>query len=424
MSPAWNTPVLPAAAAALALALAACAGGARLPPPPPQTFSAAEIQKGAELAKLADCQGCHTADGGQAFAGGRPLNSPFGTIYTRNITPDPRTGLGRYSREAFIRALRRGVRFDGAELYPAMPYDHFAYADDEDLGALYAYLMTRRPKDQPPTPNKLIPPANIRGAVAIWKALFFHPGRFQPTPGRSVAFNRGAYLVQSLGHCGACHTPHNFLDAEETSKPLQGGVQEGWYAPPLNALSPASVPWTPEHVYSFLRTGFDRDHSAAAGPMGSVVRELARAPEADVRALSVYLATLMQPSPAAKGAARPADHVAQAAAAQPAGARLYAGACAACHDAGAAMMREGRPPLQFATPPQEDRPTDVVQVILHGLQPATGPRGPYMPAFAGTLSDAQVADVAAYVRARYSDRPPWKDLASAVAKARRQGGEG
>ena len=195
-------------------------------------------------------------------------------------------------------------------------------------------------------------------------------------------------------------------------------------SPSHNGLSPASVPWTPERVYRFLRTGFDRDHSAAAGPMGSVVRELARAPEPDVRALSVYLATLMQPASAAKGRAAPADHAAQAAAAQPAGAALYAGACAACHDAGAAMMREGRPPLQFATPPQEDRPTDVIQVILQGVQPATGPRGPYMPAFAGTLSDGQVAAIAAYVRARYSDRPPWKDLTSAVAKGRRQGGQG
>jgi nicotinate dehydrogenase subunit B len=420
MLPGWKSAAL-AAAPILALVLAACAGGA-LPPPEPQSFDQAQVMKGAALAKLGDCQGCHTADGGQAYAGGRPLGTPFGTIFTTNITPAPRTGLGRYSRDAFVRAMHRGVRADGAQLYPAFPYDHFAYADDGDLGALYAFLMTRRPVERAPTPNRLIPPTNFRPLIGVWKALFFHPGRFAPAADQSAEFNRGAYLVQSLGHCGACHTPHNALGAENTKQPLDGGYQEGWYAPPLNQLSPAAVAWTPERMYRYLRTGIDQDHAAAAGPMGSVVRELARAPEADLRALSLYLATTMQPSPAGQGRSPPPDRAQAAAAAHPEGAALYAGSCAACHDAGAPMMREGRPPLQFGTPLHEADPKDAIQIVLKGLDPPVGRKGPYMPSFDGAFTDAQLAEIMAYVRARYSDQPPWQGLAGAVGKARKEGG--
>ncbi|MDB5493585.1 MAG: cytochrome c, class, partial [Phenylobacterium sp.] len=312
-----------ALAALAALTLSACAG--RLPPPPPQSFDRAEVELGAGLARLGDCQGCHTADGGVAYAGGRALQTPFGALYTTNITRDARTGLGRYSRQAFVRAMRRGVRADGAQLYPAFPYDHFAYAEDRDISALYAFLMTRRPVEQTAPPNRLIPPAGFRPVIAIWKALFFHPGPpLTPDPNDERA--RGAYLVQSLGHCGACHTPHNALGAENTKQPLDGGYQEGWYAPPLNALSQASVPWTPERLERYFKTGLDRDHAAAAGPMGTVIRELSRAPEADLHAMAVYLAGAMRPSPGGQGRAVLVDRAEAAARAHPQGATLYAGA--------------------------------------------------------------------------------------------------
>ncbi|HEV2530790.1 c-type cytochrome [Phenylobacterium sp.] len=409
-----------AAAGTLILVASACAGGPKLPPPPAQTFERAEIERGAGLAKLGDCQGCHTADGGVAYAGGRPLKTPFGTLYATNITPDRETGLGRYTKEAFVRAMRRGVRADGAHLYPAFPYDHFAYADDRDLDALYAFLMTRRPVVQTAPANRLIPPANIRSVLAIWKALFFHPGPpAAPDPNDEQA--RGAYLVQSLGHCGACHTPHNVLGAEDRKRGLDGGYQEGWYAPPLNALSPASAAWTPEGLERYFKTGLDRDHAAAAGPMGTVVRELARAPDADLHAMAVYLAQVMRPSPAGQGRAALVDRAEAAQRAHPEGASLYAGACATCHEPGAPMMLEGRPPLPLGTPLHEADPRDVLQIVLQGLKPPLGGAGPYMPAFASSLTDRQVAEIAAYVRARYSDRPPWPDLTAAVAKARKEG---
>lgn len=407
----WASSLRRMATAATALALCACAGGPALAPPPAQTFDQAAVARGANLAKLGDCLGCHTAENGVAYAGGRPLKTPFGTIFATNITPDPETGLGRYSQAAFVRAMRRGVRADGAHLYPAFPYDHFTYAGDRDLSDLYAFLMTRRAVRQAPTPNRLIPPANIRGAIAIWKALFFHPG-----PPLSEA-ERGRYLVESLGHCGACHTPHNGLGAEQTNKALDGGYQEGWYAPPLNALTPASVPWTAERLERYIKTGLDADHAAAAGPMGAVVRQLSKAPDADLHAMAVYLAGLMK----AQAPSRPLDRGAEAARVHPEGASLYAGACASCHDPGAGMMLEGRPPLPLGTPVHEADPKDVLQIILKGLKPPLGSAGPYMPAFEGTLTDAQVAEVAAYVRGRFSDRPPWPNLAAAAAKARRQG---
>jgi nicotinate dehydrogenase subunit B len=409
------------AAAAAGLALGACTWGGRpLPPPPRQSFDRAEVVRGAELAKLGDCETCHTAQGGPAYAGGRPVQTPFGAIYATNITPDPATGLGRYSREAFVRAMRRGIRSDGAHLYPAFPYDHFAYADDADLSALYAFLMTRRPVRQEPSPNRLTPPLGFRPLMGGWKALFFHPQPNAPTSGRSAEWTRGAYLVQSLGHCGACHTPHNELGAERTKEALNGGYP-GWYAPPLNAASPASVPWTVDRLERYLRTGIDLDHAAAAGPMGAVTRELAHAPQADVHAMAVYLADLMRPSPGGQGRVAIVDRAAEAARAHPTGASLYAGACASCHDAGAPMMLEGRPALALGTPLHEADPRDTIQIILQGLEPPTGPAGPYMPAFAASLTDAQVAEITAYLRARYTDKPAWANLGQAVAKARKEG---
>jgi mono/diheme cytochrome c family protein len=409
-----------AALAAAALGLAACAGAA-LPPPAAQSFDEAQIAKGAALARLGDCQGCHTADGGQAYAGGRPLGTPFGTIFTTNITPAPKTGLGRYSREAFVRAMRKGVRADGAQLYPAFPYDHFAYAGDGDLDALYAFLMTRRPQERAPTPNRLIPPTNFRPLIGLWKALFFHPAPQGSLASQGAEVERGAYLVRSLGHCGACHTAHNALGAEDERRKLSGGYQEGWFAPPLNALSPAAMPWTVEGLERYFRTGLDQDHAAAAGPMGAVVRELARAPERDLHAMAVYLVWNMRTAATNPSHGLPVDRAEAAAAAHPAGAALYAGACAGCHDAGAPMMREARPPLQLGTPLHEADPKDVIQIVLKGLRPPVGAAGPYMPAFDGAFTDDQLADIVAYVRARYSQRPPWPKLTAAVAKARKEG---
>jgi nicotinate dehydrogenase subunit B len=312
--------------------------------------------------------------------------------------------------------MREGVRPDGQNLYPAFPYDHFTRASDADIADLYAYLMTRRAVVARAPRNHLTPPFDSRAAITIWKARYFRAGAFVADGAHDAEWNRGAYLVDSLGHCGACHTPHNAQGAEEQGRELDGGWAEGWYAPPLNGSTPAPTTWAAEDLYAYLRAGLDDRHAAAAGPMGSVAHELARASPADLHAIAVYLAQRMAP---AAGPPPPPDHAAGAARAHPTGAVLFAGACATCHEAGAGMMMEGRPPLQLGTPLDEDDPRDVIAIIRQGLRPPVGASGPAMPAFAGALTDTQLADLVAYLRARYSDRRPWRDLPKAVADARK-----
>ncbi|HET9159830.1 MAG TPA: c-type cytochrome [Caulobacteraceae bacterium] len=398
--------------------LCACAGGPELgeiEPPARAAFRQVEIDHGAQLAAAGDCFSCHTTDDGYAYAGGRPVKTPFGAVFATNITPAHQTGIGGYAREAFVRAMRQGVRRDGAHLYPAFPYDHFSATSDEDLSALYAFLMTRQAVEQKTPPNRLVPPVGFRPVIAVWKALFFRPTPFRPVSGKSAEWNRGAYLVDSLGHCGGCHTPHNWLGAEQRKKALDGGWAEGWYAPPLNGRSPAAVPWTVDRLRTYLKTGLDPAHAAAAGPMGEVTRQLTKASDADVHAMAVFLADQMD----GVGRSAPIERAAEAARAHPQGAALFAGACAACHDPGAPMMLDGRPPLQLGTPLHEDDPRDVIAIILKGLKSPSGSSGPYMPSFE-VLTDDQVSDVAAYLRARFSDKPAWTNLTAAVSKARKE----
>ena len=397
--------------AGVTLALAAGA----VPEPTP-TPSKAQIERGANLVKVGSCAVCHTAEAGAPYAGGRAIGTPFGKVFASNITPDRETGIGKYTQAQFERALRRGVRRDGAQLYPAFPYDHFSGARDEDVAAVYAFLMTRRPVRAKTPTTQLIPPLGFRPIMTIWKALYFRPKPFQPTPGKTDQWNRGAYLVATFGHCGACHTPRGLLGAEKTGRAFDGAYAEGWYAPPLNASTPAARPWTEDGLYAYLRTGLDVNHAAAAGPMGPVVHELARAQDTDVRAMAVYLADQMKAAP---GSA-PIDRAAWAAAQHPLGAQLYAGACAACHEAGAPMMREGRPALSLGTPLHEDDPRDAIAIVLKGLKPPAGAAGPAMPPFGSTFTDAQVVEITAYLRARFSSRPAWRKLPAAVAAARKE----
>jgi mono/diheme cytochrome c family protein len=389
---------------------------------PSATFDPAIVARGEKLAHLGNCAGCHTAQGGRPFAGGRPLETPFGTVFTTNITPDPETGIGRWSRKAFVRALRDGVARNGDLLYPAFPYDHFTHASDPDIDALYAFLMTRPAVQARAPANRLKEPFGFRPLLAGWNLLFLHKGPLVDDPGQSAEWNRGRALAEGLAHCGGCHTPRNELGAERSDHAYDGAWIEGWYAPPLNADSPAVRPWTAEDLFAYLRTGLSATHAAAAGPMGSVTRGLAQASEDDVRAIAVYFASLMAHAPAAQGLP-PADKGNVADAAHPEAAALFAGACATCHEAGAPMMQEGRPSLAWGTPLHENTPNDTIQIIMHGLAPPAGRSGPTMPAYGDSFSDRQLADITAYLRARYTDKPPWPDVPRAVAQVRKGGSE-
>ncbi len=393
---------------------------APIPAPSPSSFPQERVARGAVLAQLGDCAVCHTAEGGRPLAGSRPLATPFGILYSDNLTPDPDTGIGRWSAAAFRRAMKDGVGRDGAHLYPALPYEHFTHVTDSDLDAIYAYLMTRRPVHADAPANRLIPPLGFRPLLAGWKLLFLHKGAVPVDAARSAEWNRGAYLVEGLGHCGACHTPRNLAGGEERSRAYGGGVAEGWRAAALDASNPAMRKWTSGTLYIYLRTGISPDHSAAGGPMGPVVESLSSTPDADVRAIATYIASKMAGRNVAGPGPAPIDNAVAAAHDLPEGARLFAGACAGCHGVGAPMMGQGRPSLGLASALRDDAPTSAVQAILGGIDPPVAGRGPKMPGFTDSLTDPQIAEVAAYVRARYTDRPPWPRLEKAVRAARKE----
>jgi mono/diheme cytochrome c family protein len=380
------------------------------------------VAEGEDMAKLGNCAGCHTAAPARPLAGGRPMDTPFGTVFVPNITPHPEDGIGNWSRNAFGRAMRRGISRNGEHLYPVFPYEHFTHATDRELDALYAWLMTRWPIAGRAPETRLDGVFGFRPLVAAWKQIYLRTGPLGNDPGQSAAWNRGRALAEGLAHCGACHTPRDRWGAEDVARAYDGAMVDGWYAPPLNARSPAVRPWTEDRLFAYFRTGLSPAHAAAAGPMGGVTRALAQAPEADVRALAVYFAALLANAPAAKqDKLEPTDHVQVAAEKHPEAATLFAGACAVCHDPGAAMMQQGRPHLAWGTPLHADNPNDTVLVILKGLASPAGPAGPTMPAFADVLDDRQVADLAAYLRSRFTEKPAWSDIGNAVSQARRDG---
>ncbi|MBB3180197.1 molybdopterin cofactor-binding domain-containing protein [Variovorax sp. Sphag1AA] len=392
-------------------------------------YSEATVERGRTLAALGDCAVCHTAAGGAPNAGGRAMETPFGTIYTTNLTPDAETGLGRWSFSAFQRAMREGISRDGHHLYPAFPYTAFAKTSDDDLQALYAYFMSL-PAVRSETPAaELKFPFSARPLMAGWNALFHDPSPMQPVATQSAEWNRGAYLVNGLGHCGACHTPRNALGAEQGGAAfLSGAMVDGWEAPSLTSLSNSAVPWNADALYDYLRHGHAKHHGVAGGPMAEVVRELGAVPDSDIRAMATYLASF-NPKLSAEAAATQAQQaVARGAAAQGrllgTGQRMFDGACAACHHDGDGPTLLGvNTPLALNSNLTSARPDNLLRTILDGVRdPATRDIG-FMPAFREVLDDAQIAELAGYMRARFAPQePPWHDLRGSIARVRAESG--
>jgi len=394
--------------------------------PAPSSFTPAAVARGEILASAGYCGSCHTARGGAAYAGGYPMETPFGTIYSTNITPDAETGIGTWSEAAFRRAMHEGVRRDGAHLLPAFPYDHFTKLSDADVAALYAYFMTRPAVRVEKKRNGIPFPLNLRIWQAGWKLLFFTPGRYEPVAGKSAAWNRGAYLAEGLSHCGACHTPRGRLGAEEHDRAFAGAAIDNWIAPPLDATNPSPVPWSEAELVAYLGTGISRYHGTAAGPMGAVPPGLAKLPASDIRAIAIYFADL---NGSAALAARQDAAIARAVAANRTGtglqydpaARLYVAACASCHYNGAQGLDPLRPDLSLNSAVNLDDPTNLIRVILYGIDARNGAAGVVMPAFGGGFDDADVARIAAYLRATRTTMKPWPDLSAKVAAIRAQG---
>jgi mono/diheme cytochrome c family protein len=381
-------------------------------PPSADSFDADTLRRGAQLAALGDCATCHTAPGGETFAGGRPVPTPFGTIYSTNITPDLATGIGRWSLTAFQRAMREGVDRGGAHLYPAFPYDHFTLLNDADSAALYAFMMTRQPI-QAHTPDNHLPfPLNMRFILAGWKLLFLRKGPYQPDAAHDVQWNRGAYLANGIGHCGACHTPRNSLGAEIRTRYFAGGEAEGWHAYAINSDSQTYEAWNADALHTFLRKGWDEHHGDAHGPMGPVSQNLASAADSDVRAIAVYVASVI-----GKPAPRQHDNAAADPPRNDTGAAVFATACASCHD-GTRPLPFGGVKLTLSTAATGETPTNLINVILEGLHPPEGTAGAIMPGFSSTLTDGQLESLVSYIRANFGARPPWTGVETSVREAR------
>jgi mono/diheme cytochrome c family protein len=389
-----------------------------------QSFDVSMVEKGRTLAAAGYCVTCHTAQGGAPFAGNYPMATGFGTIYSTNITPDPESGIGAWSQEAFRRAMHEGVDREGQHLFPAFPYNHFTKMTDEDVDAVYAYIMTEiDPVPSTQKENGLPFPLNMRILQAGWKLLFVDQGVYQADASNSDDWNRGAYLVEGLTHCGACHTPRNALGAEKGGDQFGGAAVDQWIAPALTAANPSAVKWSASAFSEYLKTGASRMHGIAAGPMSPVVHAgLRELPDSDLDAIGVYLADKV--GPPETEAEVTAIVQASLAAGKPKktyrwneGERLYATACAACHY-NTEQIAQGRPDLGINSATRLGEPDNLIHVMLDGVGSTEGIVGVVMPGFRSALNDDEIASIAGYLRSSRTDKAAWPDLAKKVGDIR------
>ncbi|MFQ3200008.1 MAG: mono/diheme cytochrome c family protein [Zhongshania sp.] len=393
-------------------------------------FSTAAVEKGRVLAGLGNCASCHTVDKAKPFAGGVSFSTPFGTLYSTNITPDPGVGIGQWSLPAFSRAMREGVSRDGSHLFPAFPYTHFKHLSDEDISSLYAYVMTRKPIAEQPPKNQLQFPFNLRFLQAGWKLLFFDKDQcWQPDPKQSEVFNRGAYLAQGLGHCSSCHTPRNSFGAEISDQKYDGALVNNWYAPALNSRQSVPIHWNEPLLYDYLRAGQSDIQGVAIGSMAEVVHQgLALAPNSDIRALSVYINSLSgnhggEDSRSNTAAAKQLISAANQYVAEEAspedkrGEQLYRGACVACHYNSADKPKAVRAELSLNSTVTADDPTNLLRIMLEGITADNGTPGIVMPGFS-SLNDSDLIALAQFLRVR-AKQPHWNNLQQRLDELRR-----
>jgi mono/diheme cytochrome c family protein len=384
----------------------------------PTMFDTAQLQRGARVVEAGDCAVCHTRPGGEYLAGGLPLVTPFGTLYSTNITPDVETGIGQWSLPAFERAMRQGIARDGHLLYPAFPYVHYRRMSAADIADAYAYLMSGPAVHAPAEQNQMNFPMNIRPLVSFWNLLFLHGEPLTPLAGRTEAWNRGRYLVDGPGHCAGCHSPLNLIGAEKSSEYLQGGIVDGWQAPALVGMGQRGNPWRREQLVGYLRAEIVDGHGTPAGPMRPVSLSLARLPASEAEAIAEYLLSLENPrsltgTTPKTPASEAADHST--------GALLFSSACAGCHGPAAPMRTlDGRPGLQNTSALQAASSRNFLKTVLEGLPATPGSPGPLMPAFAASLDNAQLGALAAYLRQQASPDQPWTDLSSTIEALRQE----
>ena len=369
---------------------------------------AAVVARGEYLARAGDCIACHTIPGGTLFAGGRAMPTPFGTLYTTNITPDPETGIGNWTAEQFYGVMHSGRFPDGGLIYPAMPFGSYTKVTRADSDAIFAYLRSVPPVHQPNHPQDLRFPFNNRSLILGWRTLFFTEGEYQPDPSKSTEWNRGAYLVEGLGHCAMCHTPINALGGNSESQAFEGGLipMQDWYAPSLTSNKEAGLgEWSIDEIVDLLRTGVSR-RGAVYGPMAEVVADsLQYLNDADVRAMAIYLKSLGQGTPpAAEVTAIPAP---ESSLLLGFGETVYKARCAICHAEDGRGMPPAYPPLAGNPSIQMQSAVNPTRMVLNGGFPPGTQANPMpygMPPFAQSLSDDEVAAVVSYIRAAWGNR--------------------
>jgi mono/diheme cytochrome c family protein len=359
-----------------------------------------QIARGKYLADAGDCMACHTNPGGEAFAGGRMMETPFGPLSTPNITPDKATGIGDWTDDQFYRTLHNGVGRNGEYLYPAMPYPWYTKVTRDDALAIKAYLFSLNPVNAPRKPSKLAFPFNIRTGLLAWNQAFFHEGTFQPDPAKSTEVNRGAYLVQGLGHCGECHNGNGLLGNGGIAKPLQGSALQGWYAPNITSDVHEGVgKYSDDQLVSYLKTGQAQGMGAASGPMAETIHDsLSKLSDADLHAMVAYLKST-QPetsyTPTQKSAFTGP---------QPAGRDVYLNNCVSCHQSNGQGIPGSVASLVGNGAVLAGGPQDVIRTILGGIE-AKGTEAP-MPAIGTGMSDQDIADVTNYVRQSWGNQAP------------------
>lgn len=390
------------------LALALLLGGSAAAASAATSMNAA-LQRGRYLVAAGDCAACHTAEGGKPFAGGRAVPTPFGSIYSTNITPDKDTGIGGWSEEAFYKAMHEGVRPDGKHLYPAFPYPWYTKLSREDVDAIKAYLDALPPVRQESRKPALPWPLSMREVMAGWNELFFHEGAYRPDASKSAEWNRGAYLVEGLGHCSACHSPKNLAGAPKRAKALQGGYGENWYATSLTSdVRDGLGDWSLDDIAKYLKTGSNAK-AAATGPMAEVIENSTQhLNDADLRAIATYLKSVPAGSDQkAKAPGTDKDRLAR-------GEAVYVDQCAGCHMENGAGQKGVFPPLRGNAVVQAKDPETMLHMVLGGARVAAtagNPTGLAMPAFDWKLTDQDIADLATYLRGA------WGNHAGAVAES-------
>ncbi len=388
---------------------------AALPPTPRDAL----LVRGEYLARAGDCISCHTRPQGAPFAGGLAMNTPFGAIVSTNITPDPEQGIGQYTQEDFTRALREGKAKDGHHLYPAMPYTNFARLTDDDLGALYAYFMKGvQPIKQDNAKTDLPWPFSMRWLMAGWNKLYLKDQPYTPEPAQTAEWNRGAYLVQGLGHCGACHTPRSVTGAEKAPTHekgelfLSGTIIDGWYAQPLrNTEDPGLATWSKQEIVEYLKTG-RTNRTAAFGAMTEVVanstQHLSRE---DLGAIATYLKSLGDNPGATVPVATNSNDITSAALRQGTvtqrGSMVYLNNCNACHRSDGQGAQRTFPTLAMSSTVAAKDPTSLIRIVLQGSAMAHTTEAPSqlaMPGFGWRLNDDNVADVVSFIRSSWGNK--------------------